>query len=464
MKLLGDLIPDRSSFEPMSALDASFLAAETPHTPMHIGSLTLFEGAPFFDERGRFRLAEVQAHVAGRMSRIPNFRRRMATPPFGQGRPVWVDATDFDIADHVRLRILPEPGSRQELADLCSRLYAEPLDRAHPLWQLCFVGGLDDGNVAMVERVHHSLIDGISGVEVAAALLDTAPDPEAVEAPPWTPSDPPGPLALAIEGVWRDLTAALGWGRTVGSMLASPAAVLHRAQGLADSVASVLAPRRVLGSSVNADIGDRRHLEWVTVSLADVRAAAHRHHTTINDVVLAAVTGGFRQLLLERHEEVEGCELQALVPVSTHTPDQEGAYGNHVSAMVAPLPIGAASGPERLARITRAMGRHKGRHQADGAELLVESLELLPAAAAGPGHPVHPSPAAVQRDRDQRAGSLGAVVLPRGPPARGHPGGAAGRQPDGEHRRAVLRRPADGRAPGRPGHLSGPGRADPGHP
>ena len=108
----------------MSALDASFLYAESDRTPLHIGSLTVFEGAPFFDERGQFRLDDVRAHVASRLHLIPNFRRRMATPPYGLGRPVWVDATDFDIADHVRLMVLPEPGSRQELADLCSRLFA----------------------------------------------------------------------------------------------------------------------------------------------------------------------------------------------------------------------------------------------------------------------------------------------------------------------------------------------------
>ncbi len=381
MSLLDALIADPAAFEPMSALDASFLYAESERTPLHIGSLTVFEGAPFFDDSGRFRLEEVQAHVASRLHLIPDFRRRMAAVPFGLGRPVWVDAPDFDIADHVRLIVLPEPGTRAELAEVCSRRFARPLDRAHPLWELCFVGGLDDGNVAMIERVHHALIDGVSGVEVAAALLDAEPRPPVAPVPAWAPRPGPGPLALATEGVRRQVTNPLDWVHAMHGLVRSPSELVSRSRGLVEGVAALADPLGVLRSSVNVEIGPRRsHLQWVTVPLGDVRAAAHRRDATINDVVLAAVTGGFRQLLLSRGEDVEGRELQALVPVSTHVADQHGTYGNHVSGMVAPLPVGVATAADRLGLVAEAMARHKARHQAEGTELFVEGLELLPPA------------------------------------------------------------------------------------
>ncbi len=381
MSLRQTLIADPVAFEPMSALDASFLYAESERTPLHIGSLTVFEGASFFDETGQFRLDDVRAHVAARLHLIPNFRRRMATPPCGFGRPVWVDAADFDIEDHVRLMVLPEPGSRAELADLCSRLFARPLDRTRPLWELCFVGGLDDGNVAMIERVHHALVDGISGVEVAAALLDTEPEPAPAAAPGWRPEPVPGWFALATEGMRQQVVNPVDWLRTMRGLMSSPVELVHRSQGLVEGVSSLADPLQVLRSSMNAEIGPRRrHLQWVTVSLGDVRHAAHRRHVTINDVVLAAVAGGFRELLLARGEPVADRRLQALVPVSTHGAAEAGSYGNHVSGIVAPLPIGAETAGERLALVAEAMARHKARHQAEGTELMVEGLELLPPA------------------------------------------------------------------------------------
>ncbi len=381
MSLLPALIADPEAFEPMSALDASFLYAETERTPLHIGSLTVFDGAPFFDERGQFRLDDVRAHVASRLHLIPNFRRRVATPLLGLGRPVWVDATDFDIDDHVRLMVLPEPGSRAELADLCCRLFARPLDRSRPLWELCFVGGLDDGRVAMVERVHHALVDGISGVEVAAALLDLEPDPAPTVVPRWRPEPVPGSVALATEGVRQQVVGPIHWLRTMHGLMPTPAAAVRRTRGLVGGVSSLGDPRQVLRSSTNADIGPRRrHLQWVVVPLADVRDAAHRRQVTINDVVLAAVAGGFRELLSARGEAVADRHLQALVPVSTHGAADAGAYGNHVSGIVASLPIGADPASERLSRVAEGMAEHKASHQAEGTELLVEGLELLPPA------------------------------------------------------------------------------------
>jgi WS/DGAT/MGAT family acyltransferase len=370
---------DTRSFERMSALEAGFLHAETDRTPMHLGSLTVFEGTPFFDDEGGFRIEAVRARVEERLGMLPRFRRRVAEVPFGQGRPVWVDDTAFDIAHHVRLMVLPEPGSREELAALCAQLHMRLLDRDHPLWELWFVGGLDDGGVAMIEKVHHAVIDGVSGVEVAAALLDLEPRVEPVTSPPWTPVPPPDPLPLLAESVRQRIVEPAEWLRTMRALARGPREVAARLGGLADGVRT-LASAPVRRTSLTDPVGHRRRLAWVATDLASVRDAAHRREATVNDVVLAAVTAGLRDVLRSRDEDVEDLELHALVPVSTRTPDEHGSFGNRVSAIVAPLPVGTPEPDDVLTEIRDAMTQHKQRHQAQGTELLVEGLELVPPA------------------------------------------------------------------------------------
>ncbi|MEZ5141215.1 MAG: wax ester/triacylglycerol synthase family O-acyltransferase [Acidimicrobiales bacterium] len=133
---------------------------------------------------------------------MPRFRKKVMWVPFGQGRPVWIDDPDFDIADHVKVMVLPGPGTREQLFELCELLQMRLLDRDRPLWELWFVGGLDDGNVAMIEKVHHALVDGVSGVDAAAATLDLDRDAPLVEAPPWTPAPAPTPGRLLAESLW----------------------------------------------------------------------------------------------------------------------------------------------------------------------------------------------------------------------------------------------------------------------
>src|SRR6185295_9323427 len=156
-------------------------------TPMHIGSLAILEGAPFFDERGRFRLADARHLVSSRLHLIPRFRQRPMDVPFGLGRPVWVDDERFDIGYHVRLTALPAPGSRAQLLALFERVQAQMLDRSRPLWELWFVEGLEGGHVGLIQKTHHALVDGVSAVDVATVLLDFDPEPTVLDPPEWTP-------------------------------------------------------------------------------------------------------------------------------------------------------------------------------------------------------------------------------------------------------------------------------------
>jgi len=373
------VLPEPGSFERMTALDASFLHAETPRTPLHIGSLSVFEGGPFLDDVGAFRLDDVRRRVGERLHLFPRFRKRVATVPFGQGRPVWVDDDDFDIANHVKVMALTEPGSRADVAALCADLQMRVLDRAHPLWELWFIGGLDDGNVAMVEKVHHAMIDGVSGVDVAAALLDMEPRPAPVTPPPWTPTPAPDARQLLLES-WRErLVLPAERARSARALVRTPGDLVQRVRGMVDAVGSEVTAG-VHRTSLKQQVGTTRELQWVTVPLAEVRDTAHQLSATVNDVVLASVAGGLRELLLKRGESVSHLTLQCLVPVSMRSEDEHGALGNRVSAILAPLPVHEDAPLVRLSLVREAMLKHKERHEADGAELLVEGMELVPPA------------------------------------------------------------------------------------
>ena len=157
----------------------------------------MLDGAPFFDDRGRFRLDDVRELVGSRLHLIPRFRKRVMDVPFGVGYPIWVDDDSFDIARHVHLTKLPKPGRRRDLLALAERLMSQLLDRNRPLWELWFVEGLDNGDhVGLIHKSHHTLTDGISGVDIATVLLDFTPEPTVLHPPPWVPAPAPDPTAL----------------------------------------------------------------------------------------------------------------------------------------------------------------------------------------------------------------------------------------------------------------------------
>src|SRR5438067_2612468 len=216
------------AYERLSAQDASFLHLESPTTPMHVGSIGIFEGGAFFDETGRFQIDEARERIACRLHLVPRFRKKIKTVPFGQGRPVWVDDEEFDLTYHVRLTALPKPGSEEQLKVLMGRLQSQVLDRRRPLWELWFVEGLEGGRVAIIQKTHHALVDGISGVDVATVLLDFEPDPEPVKAPTWTPRRPPSPMQLLRDSVVERATVPAEMIRSARAVVRGPRQVVNR--------------------------------------------------------------------------------------------------------------------------------------------------------------------------------------------------------------------------------------------
>lgn len=385
------------SVDLLTELDASFLYMESPHTPMHMGSIGIFEGGPLHDARGRLRLDEVRAHVQGRLHLVPKLRKVVRLPLLGESSPVWVDDPDFDISYHVREAAVPEPGDDAQLLELCARLMSSPLDRDHPLWEIWLIDRLADGRVAVFEMIHHCLADGLAGVELASVLLDLEArhrdDRHTNAMDAWTPTPAPRRTTLIADGL-----AQLGG---VVSMLTTDVwdaawhpsrtgRVLSRyVSAFRDLLSPTpLAPRL----SLNAAIGFDRRALVVRERMDDLRRAQRLFGVTLNDLLLTAVAAGVHDLLSSRGEVMEDRQLQVLVPVgSDHHDDHR--LGNEVSAMFVRLPISAATPVERLREVAAVERSHKEHGQARAMNLLLSSLNSLPpAAVSAASHLVHHQP------------------------------------------------------------------------
>ena len=341
-----------SSYDRLSALDASFLHLETLETPMHVGALAIFEGAPFLDPSGRFRLAAVRSRIAARLHQLPKLRRRLMGVTLDQGRPIWVDDQRFDINYHVRLTAVPRPGTRDQLLALTGRIQSQLLDRSRPLWELWFVEGLEEGRVALVQKTHHAMIDGVSGVDVATVLLDLEPDAEVPEPPAWLPRPPPTPARLLADSLVERTTEPTEIARSVRGLARTPRRAADETIRLARAVRSIvadspLAPR----TSFNVPIGRARRFTGVTVPLDAVAEIRREWGGTVNDVVLAIVAGALRRRLVARGEDLP-VSMRVLCPVSVRDDHERMQLGNRISALFVDLPIAESDPFARLETIT----------------------------------------------------------------------------------------------------------------
>jgi len=365
-------------YDRLSSLDASFLHLERPEYPMHVGAVSVLEGAPFFGADGRFRIDDVRDLVLSRLPLMPRFRRRLMFVPYEQGRPVWVDDDRFDITYHVRHTALPRPGTWEQLVALTTRVQEGLLDRERPLWEIWLVEGLEGGNVGLLQKTHHALIDGVSGVDVATLLLDMHPQYSATDVPEWTAEPAPSASQLLLDTLRERITQPAEMVRSVRSMLRGPRRALERAQELVQSISTMvtrdaIAPR----TSINARTGRHRRLAVVRVPLADVKEIRRGLGGTVNDVVLAGVSGGLRRLFVHRADDTEDLQLRVLCPVSVRSADQRGSLGNKVSAMFVNLPVDNRPAIERLHAISAQTADLKERRQAVGAEMLLGMTEYV---------------------------------------------------------------------------------------
>jgi WS/DGAT/MGAT family acyltransferase len=356
----------------MSPLDASFLHLEGPVSPMHIGSVAVFEGpAP--------PAAELEAMVAGKLPAVPRYRQKVRFVPLDLGRPLWVDDPHFNLGYHVRHTALPSPGGDDELRNLVGRVMSQQLDRTKPLWEMWMVEGMEDGHWAIVSKVHHCMVDGVSGTDLLAVVLDQDPAPPPPEPDQWEPAPEPSNTALFTDAVRDRVVNPYEQFRALRSGMRGPRALRTQLGDVGKGLRSlVTAVRGSPETSLNGPIGPHRRWNWARSTLGDVKVVRTSLGGTVNDVVLTAITQGFRDLLLSRGEAVDGREVTTLVPVSVRTPGERGTYNNRVSAMFAQLPVGIADPVERLTSIRAQMDGLKESKQAVAGEVLTSLTGFAP--------------------------------------------------------------------------------------
>ncbi len=358
---------------------------------MHVGALAVFEGDAFVDDTGRFRIGDVRDLVSSRLHLIPRFRKRIMPVPLDAGLPIWVDDDRFDIAHHVRLTALPAPGSRSQLLALFERVQAQVLDRSRPLWELWFVEGLEGGHVAMVQKTHHALVDGVSGVDVATVLLDFEPDPVRTPGPEWRPAPAPPQARLLVDTVKEYVAGPKALAQTARNAVEVPKRAADRVTQVARSFATLtegnlVAPR----TSLNRTVGRNRRFGLVQYPVDDVKTVRKAFGGTLNDVVLAGVSGGIARVLESRAELTPGLTLKILCPVSVRSDDEHMTLGNRISAMFVPVPVGEPDPLARLRAIQATTADLKEREQPVAADTLLNlahySAPTLIGLAARAGH------------------------------------------------------------------------------
>jgi diacylglycerol O-acyltransferase len=366
------------AYETLTATDANFLYGENSATPMNMGNVCIFEGGPFVDEAGVFRIEDVRRAIESRLHLVPRYRKKVMEVPFGVGHPVLVDDADFDIANHVRLIALPRPGTEEQLKEAYSRTHEGMLERSKPLWEITFVEGLEGGRVAMIQKTHHALIDGVSSIDVMTVLFDRTPDYEPVEPPSWEPEPLPDQLELAREQFGEQLSlAALAWTNPYGAMAQLPP---EQMQELTDALASMSELGPLAETSLNRPIGPHRRYDWIRCTLDEVKGLRRLvAGATVNDVMIAIVAGGIRDLLASRGENVDELRLRVFVPVSLRDDSDRGTWGgNRVSGFIAPLPIHEADAVTRLREVQQATKRLKEGPQAMGIHRLTQLQGFAP--------------------------------------------------------------------------------------
>jgi diacylglycerol O-acyltransferase len=348
--------------ERLTASDLFMLLWDDYGWSTDIGGLAILDGTSLLDPNGHLRIEAVRRHLEPRLRLVPRFRQLLYRPRRGLGWPLWVDAPSFDLADHIRVHPLGAPGNQAQLLEACQDLARRRLDPARPLWELWLLPGLPERRLGALLRLHHALADGAAAAAAFGALLDLTPDAPSPAIPPWTPTPIPTTVELLGDNLRRRRQElGRGW-----SGLTHPGKTLRLARLTLPAWREILTDKPAPPTSLNHPVGTRRRLAIVRGRLDRTKQLAHAHQATVNDVVLAAVAGGLRQLLASRGEDVQGLMQRAMVTISVHHEQPGQAQGNKPGWMMVPLPLGEPDPVRRLALIAAetAARKHKPRPEA----------------------------------------------------------------------------------------------------
>lgn len=378
----------------LTAFDTTFLHLDSSRTPMAGGALFFFEGAPFFDSTGRFRIEDIRAVAQSRLHLVPIMRQRLAPVPLSLGRPVWVDDDQFHIDSHIMVSQLPKPGTIDEVHDLAARLMAQQLDRRRPLWEMRFIAGMNDGRIALMMRVHHAVFDGAAGLEAALVLFDLERDPPEIPAPPnWTAPARPRRREL-ISTAMSEHVAASRAATSAARHIVSKARLSIPAKRLVRGTKAGAGDLRQAAKSVvsggvlpvrtpfNISVGSSRQLSLLRVPLDDVKKIRESHGGTVNDVLLTIVASGISRASAQRGMNKSNRPIRVLCPVSTRgtsSPDDEkGGLANELAAIIVSLESGDIPATDRLGSIAHSASAAKEFHQPEASLQLRQMIDKVP--------------------------------------------------------------------------------------
>ncbi len=350
--------------------DAAFANLERDAFPMNVGSVGIYNDAiPF----GRFL-----AHVDRRIQLIPRYRQRLMKVPLGLHFAEWVDDPDFDVRHHVSAATLPAPGTDEQLAAMASEFFATPLRRDQPLWEMRLVEGLSDGRTAHLAKVHHCMVDGVAGVALLAALLDTTPETRYVRERARETSPLPGPLTLLTNAVFDRAIDRIRLNEQIALNFLHWQAPAEGARSIARALAAAgpYFAARAPKTPWNMPLHSPSRVAWAVIPFEDAHAAARALGGTVNDLALTVISEGLRRYLEQEGVETKDLVLRAGLPVSVR--GEGDALGNRVSFMLAGLPVSVRDPRERFARISGEVSELKQKRQANGIEQLMERLGDLP--------------------------------------------------------------------------------------
>jgi diacylglycerol O-acyltransferase len=380
-------------YERLSAQDNSFLAAEQSNTPLHIAAVGIYELSNAAARDGGVDIRRFKRFIESRLHEIPRYRQKLMWVPI-ENRPVWIDDPHFNIDYHIRHAALPRPGSIEELKKLTARITTRELDRSRPLWEIWIIEGLDDNRFAIVSKIHHCMIDGAAGADIAQILNSPFPDVEIPEPRPFMPRPAPSEAELFVDAAQRMVGMPM-------RVLRSLAAVGTGTEDLREEVTTrVRALGDVLGlalkqssdTPLNGPLGPHRRIDWLTLPLDDVKAVRRTLNCTVNDVVLATVTGAVRQYLRRRNVDLSEIEFRVSAPVSMRKDAERGEMGNRVSSWIVRLPVEQEDPLESVKIIRETTQELKDSRQALGLEMMMNAAEFAPSslmalgarAASGP--------------------------------------------------------------------------------
>lgn len=376
------------AYERLSAQDAGFLWAENPNNPMHVGALALFEAGALKSDEGGVDIDRYRAQVESVLHWIPRYRQRIDWTPI-EDWPVWVDDRRFEIDYHIRHIALPRPGTNAQLKELAARINARRLDRRHPLWEVWVIEGVAGGEqFAILNKIHHCMIDGAAGADLSQILMSPSKHFEASDPLPYMPRPQPTRTELLSDATALALKRPLGlardWLRRGTSSRAeltargecSAPTLRQRIGSLVDLAGQTL--EAASPTPINGELGPHRRLEWLTMPLEDVKELRRALGCTVNDVVLATVNEAMRRYLFRRRVDHRRIDFRVSAPVSTRRPEHDRRQGNHVSSWVVRLPLGIEDPIEQLEEIMATTAGLKASEASLGVDTIMEIAEWIP--------------------------------------------------------------------------------------